>query len=141
MTPVDPQDSPARVLHVTGAMNMGGAETAVMNLFRAIDRGRVQFDFLVFGVEQAAYDDESSPRRPDLSASRPAGRGYRAAIRQMQALMASRGPFVAVHAHILHASALPLRAAARAGIHVRIAHAHSTDDRAHGWLRRAVYQR
>ena len=36
-----------RVLHVIGAMDRGGAETTVMNLYRAVDRDVVQFDILV----------------------------------------------------------------------------------------------
>ena len=36
-----------RVLHVIGAMDRGGAETMVMNLYRAVDRTQVQFDYLV----------------------------------------------------------------------------------------------
>ena len=36
-----------RVLHVIGAMDRGGAETMVMNIYRAIDREQFQFDFLV----------------------------------------------------------------------------------------------
>lgn len=34
-----------RVLHVIGKMDRGGAETLLMNLYRVIDRSRVQFDF------------------------------------------------------------------------------------------------
>ena len=36
---------PARVLHVVGGMNRGGAETMIMNYYRNIDRGKLQFDF------------------------------------------------------------------------------------------------
>lgn len=43
-------DKPIRVLHVIGIMNRGGAETMIMNLYRHIDRSKVQFDF----VETAA---------------------------------------------------------------------------------------
>ena len=38
---------PIRVLHVLGGLDRGGAETMVMNLYRAIDKSRVQFDFVV----------------------------------------------------------------------------------------------
>ena len=37
---------PIRVLHVIGIMNRGGAETMIMNLYRHIDRSKVQFDFV-----------------------------------------------------------------------------------------------
>ena len=36
-----------RILHVIGAMDRGGAETMIMNLYRQIDRRKYQFDFLV----------------------------------------------------------------------------------------------
>ena len=38
---------PVRILHVFGKLNRGGAESRVMDLYRHMDRGRVQFDFLV----------------------------------------------------------------------------------------------
>ncbi len=36
-----------RVLHVLGGLDRGGAETMVMNLYRNIDRRKIQFDFVV----------------------------------------------------------------------------------------------
>lgn len=36
-----------RVLHVIGAMDCAGAETFLMNLYRNIDRNKIQFDFVV----------------------------------------------------------------------------------------------
>nr|WP_301281042.1 glycosyltransferase [Arcanobacterium phocae] len=39
-------------------MERAGAETFLMNLYRSIDRSKVQFDFLVHTDKSAAYDDE-----------------------------------------------------------------------------------
>lgn len=50
--------NPLRVLHVIGAMDRGGAETLVMNLYRNMDRNKVQFDFLVNDLGGRDYDDE-----------------------------------------------------------------------------------
>lgn len=47
-----------RILHVIGAMNRAGAETLIMNIYRQIDRTRIQFDFLVHTTEQCDYDAE-----------------------------------------------------------------------------------
>lgn len=47
-----------RVLHVIGSMNCGGAETLLMNIYRHIDRSKVQFDFVVHSREKGFYDDE-----------------------------------------------------------------------------------
>ena len=49
---------PIRVLHVIGIMNRGGAETMIMNLYRKIDRSKVQFDFVENSFERAVFDDE-----------------------------------------------------------------------------------
>ena len=40
-------EEPIRVLNVLGTTNLGGAESRVMELYRALDRDRVQFDFMV----------------------------------------------------------------------------------------------
>lgn len=47
-----------KVLHVVGKMHYGGMETLIMNIYRNIDRNKVQFDFLVHYKEPGEYDDE-----------------------------------------------------------------------------------
>lgn len=50
---------PIRVLNVVGRMDRGGIETLIMNVYRHIDRSRVQFDFLAhYGKENADYNEE-----------------------------------------------------------------------------------
>lgn len=36
-----------RILHVIGSLNNGGSQAMVMNLYRNIDRTKVQFDFII----------------------------------------------------------------------------------------------
>lgn len=49
---------PIRILHVLTAMNMAGTETLLMNLYRNINRSKVQFDFAVTTNKKCDYDDE-----------------------------------------------------------------------------------
>lgn len=50
---------PMRILQVVGRMDRGGIETMLMNLYRSIDREKVQFDFLAhYGKPDADYNDE-----------------------------------------------------------------------------------
>lgn len=49
---------PIRVLQVIGSMNLGGAESMIMNLYRSIDKTKVQFDFLVHTQKEATFDNE-----------------------------------------------------------------------------------
>lgn len=48
-----------RVLQIIGSLNMGGAENFLMNLYRNIDRDKVQFDFAVYDQprEGGFYDE------------------------------------------------------------------------------------
>ncbi len=47
-----------RVLQVFGIMNRGGAENMIMNLYRSIDRTKIQFDFVVHKSQRGSFDDE-----------------------------------------------------------------------------------
>lgn len=49
---------PIRVLQVIGGLNRGGAETMIMNLYRAIDKSKVQFDFVIHKENENSYVDE-----------------------------------------------------------------------------------
>ena len=46
------------VLQVFHGMDCGGAENMIMNLYRHIDRTKVQFDFLVHTTKKCFFDDE-----------------------------------------------------------------------------------
>lgn len=50
--------NPIRVLHVVTKMDRAGIETLLMNIYRKIDRNKIQFDFLVHTVDKGHYDDE-----------------------------------------------------------------------------------
>lgn len=48
-----------RVLNIIGSMHRGGAETFLINVYRHIDKEKVQFDFLLYSAEREnTYIDE-----------------------------------------------------------------------------------
>ena len=47
-----------RVLHITEMLSAAGIESFIMNMYRNIDRNKVQFDFLVLRNEEEFYDEE-----------------------------------------------------------------------------------
>lgn len=49
---------PIRVLHVLHKMDLAGAETLVMNIYRTINREEIQFDFMLHSEMEGAYDRE-----------------------------------------------------------------------------------
>jgi glycosyltransferase EpsF len=130
-----------RVLHIFGRMNRGGAETFIMNVYRHIDRTKIQFDFAVHSDQPGHYDEEIRSLggrifilpRPRLTAL-PV---YKRALAQV---LREEGPFATVHSHVHFYSGVPLAVAASAGIPVRIAHSHSTSDGKRSALSRRLYR-
>jgi len=55
---MEKQEQPIRVLEVLGRMDRGGAEAMIMNLYRKMDRSRVQLDFMVHTQDHCLFDDE-----------------------------------------------------------------------------------
>ncbi|MBR0465880.1 MAG: glycosyltransferase [Clostridia bacterium] len=49
---------PIRILCVFATLNRGGAESMCMNLYRNIDRTKVQFDFIKHTDDKCAFEDE-----------------------------------------------------------------------------------
>ncbi len=45
-----------RILHVLGALDTGGIEVMVMNLYRAVDRSSVQFDFVIHTEKRCFFE-------------------------------------------------------------------------------------
>jgi len=133
---------PRRILHVFGGMDRGGAETMAMNLYRQIDRSRLQFDFAVQTSRACHFDAEiASLGGRVLQLPVPAESGWRAYATAFLETLGSYGPFDAVHSHVHHFSGFVLHLSRRRGIPVRISHSHSNGGSARVSLRRQAYER
>ncbi len=117
---------PVRVLNVLGTTNLGGAESRIMELYRAIDRNKVQFDFLVHTDKIGQYNAEIQqlggriyhvPRFRVFNIL-----SYRKALHRF---FGEHREFVAVQGHMTSTAAIYLPIAKKAGIPVTIAHARS----------------
>ena len=119
-------NSPYRILHVFGGMNRGGAETFAMNVYRNIDRTRVQFDFAVQTDRPSDYDSEiESMGGRILRHPVPAQAGLHAYQRAFGATLQQHGPFAAVHSHVHLFSGLVLKLSKHTHVPLRISHSHS----------------
>jgi len=118
---------PFRVLHIATYMGRGGLETFLMNVYRNIDREKIQFDFLVHRDFRADYDDEIEAlggrihRLPRLNPFDP---GYRKALMDF---FIQHPEYKIVHSHLDCMSSIPLSAAKKASVPVRIAHSHNSN--------------
>ena len=132
-----------RVLHVLGTLDMGGAESRVMDLYRHMDKDRVQFDFLIHDQTppggssrpKGYYEDEVTSMGGRIYIL-PRFRGsnyleYRNAVR---AFFAAHHEWAVVEGHMTSTASIYLPEAKKAGIRVTAAHARSagTDSGLHG---------
>lgn len=117
---------PIRVLHVLQRMEAAGVQTLLMNLYRKIDRNKVQFDFLVH---------YSTPQFFDKEIEELGGRIYRLSVREdynlikyyreLNAFFREHKEYKVVHGHMHTLGAIYLHVAKKYNVPIRIAHAHT----------------
>ncbi len=115
-----------RVLHVVDSMDRAGQETFIMNVYRAMDRSKVQFDFLQFQEGPADFDEEILALGGKLHYAIHKRQGLKASMDQIKQVVAD-GQYKIVHRHYSNASmAIDLMAAKRGGATCLISHSHNT---------------
>lgn len=115
-----------RVLHVIGIMNRGGAEAMIMNLYRNIDRDRVQFDFVENSPEKGVYEDEiHSLGGRIFHCPKFKGNVFSYMKWWDEFFKKHAGEYDYIHGHIGSTAAMYLSSARKHGIKT-IAHSHST---------------
>lgn len=119
------QHQPIRVLHVVTTMEVGGVETLLMNLYRQMDRTKIQFDFLKHRGGSDFYDDQIRALGGRIFPGIPYDplhiQKYRAYYNRF---FREHPEYRIVHAHT-HYNAVVLDEARKQGVPVRIAHAHT----------------
>ena len=117
---------PVRILQVVPAMGCGGMETFIMNVYRNIDRSRVQFDFLCHYARPQFYDREIESL---------GGRIYRLSVREdndfprylreLKAFFRDHPEYRVIHGHYSGFGMFYNHYAKKYGVACRIGHSHS----------------
>ena len=117
---------PIRILHVIGKMDRAGAETLIMNLYRNINRGKVQFDFVVHSQKEGDYDQEIKSLggrifyMPNYSPANIIG--YKRAWNEF---LKKNHEYKIIHGHLGSVASIYLGVAKKYGLFT-IAHSHNT---------------
>ena len=131
------ENRPVRIAQMMTDMNYGGAEMAVLNIYRHIDRNRYQFDFF-------ALEGSSIPGRQEIEELGgriyvlPGLRRFPAYVKKTTEIL-KENPYSIVHSHMNTLSVFSLYAASKAGIPIRIAHSHSVAGKGEGVRNLAKY--
>lgn len=122
------ENKPIRVLQCVNDMHRAGLETMLMNYYRHIDRSQIQFDFLTHRPKPADYDEEIEALGGRVYyAPRLYPHNYPSYFKWMKIFFSEHQEYKIIHSHIDSMSYLPLLAAKKAGLPIRIAHSHNTN--------------
>ena len=117
---------PIRILHVLGTTQLGGAESRIMDLYRHVDRERVQFDFLVHTDKEGFFDKEIRELGGRIfRVPRFRFYNYFSYRKTIADFFRENHEFRAVQGHITSTAAIYLPIAKRADVPLIIAHARS----------------
>lgn len=127
-----------RVLQVIGGMNRAGAETMIMNVYRILDRQKIQFDFLVYSDHKQEYEEEIV----SLGGRVIHINDYNLLnfTSKIETVIKTYGPYIAIHAHTLHNIAFAMMAGKRQKNVLRIAHSHSTRNVIASGILKKIYE-
>lgn len=115
-----------RVLQVLGSTTLGGAESRVMDIYRHMDRNRIQFDFLVTRGYTGHFDDEIESLGGHVYTLPP----YRIYnhfeyTKAVKKFFEEHKGYVAVHGHMTSTASIYMPIAKKSGVPFTIAHARS----------------
>lgn len=133
---METKEAPIRVLHIVGRMDCGGIETMIMNLYRNIDRDKVQFDFLAHYGREAFYNDEIRSlggkiyEMPALKDEKHVY--YWRLIKYVVELhkFFRNHNYKIIHGHMTNTASIYMPIAKKYSVNCRIAHSHSTHGKA-----------
>ena len=114
-----------KVLHVFHCMDRGGAETMIMNLYRNIDRNKLQFGFIVHQSREGEYDSKIRQLGGELYIV-PEFRGYNITSykKKFREIFENHPEYTIVHGHMQSKAAIYMHEANRMG-KITISHSHT----------------
>lgn len=116
-----------KVLEIMGSLHRGGAETMIMNYYRAFDKKLCQMDFVIHKQFGGDYCNEARENGASIILlNRPGELGVVKYIYRLADTIRKHGPYDAIHIHTNYQAFLGVIAAHIAGVKNIIVHSHTT---------------
>ncbi|SEC11351.1 glycosyltransferase family 1 protein [Paenibacillus sp. GP183] len=117
-----------RVLHIVDSLNRGsGVMSVIMNLYRNIDRSKVQFDFLVSFDKSPNYEEELINMGAKVyHLTPPTLKNIRSYINEIDEFFNTHATYTIIHSHTPTFNLFIFPIAKKYGIKFRIAHSHNS---------------
>lgn len=117
-----------RVLQMIGGLNIGGAQSLVMNLYEAIDREAVQFDFIIDEPEHTTFAEKVRSMGGNIYVlPKFNGKNLMAVRRAWDQFFRDHRGYRILHSHVRSYASLYLPIAKKHGLQT-IIHSHNTSN-------------
>lgn len=117
-----------RILHMIGSLNIGGSQTMIMNIYRNIDKDKVQFDFIVDHEKELYFADEIKELGGKIYfMPRFKGTNLIELIKSWNKFFKEHPEYKIIHSHVRSYASIFLAIAKKNGLYT-IIHSHSTSN-------------
>ena len=117
-----------RILQMIGSLNVGGSQTMLLNIYRNIDRSKIQFDFVLDHPKETYFAEEAKALGAKIY-TMPGFNGANAAEikRDWNNFFYTHPEYRVLHSHVRSYASLYLPVAKKHGVKT-IIHSHSTSN-------------
>lgn len=113
-----------KVLHLFNKMDMGGAETLVINMYRKLSTENIQFDFVVSNSDDGYYDNEIKELGGKIHKISHPGDNILKYIFDLKKVI-NQENYEIIHSHVHFFSGINMLIAKLCGVKIRISHSHT----------------
>ncbi len=115
-----------RILQVIGSLNNGGSQAMIMNIYRNIDRTKIQFDFIIDRPEELFFAEEIKKMGGKIFLLKSINYcNTFEYTKQWNLFLNEHLEYKIIHGHVRSTAAIYLKIAQKHGL-LTIAHSHST---------------
>lgn len=117
-----------RILHMIGSLNIGGSQTMVLNLYRNINREKIQFDFIIDKPNELYFADEIIALGGKIFTFPGfTGKNVSTIRKKWDSFFIEHPEYSILHTHIRSYASVYIPIAKKHGLRV-ISHSHSTSN-------------
>lgn len=119
---------PIRILQMIGSLNIGGSQSMIVNLYKAIDRTKVQFDFIIDRPGELYYGDTVKKLGAKIYEMPTfTGSNFSQIIKEWDNFFRQHPEYKVLHSHVRSYASIYIPIAKKHGLKT-IIHSHSTSN-------------
>ena len=118
-----------RILQYIGSLNIGGSQSMIMEIYRKIDKSKIQFDFIIDRKNETLYEDEILKLGGRVYKFNSCVKGYNIIQfkKEWNNFFKKHKEYKIIHCHVRSVASIVLKIAKKYGL-TTICHSHSTSN-------------